>query len=124
MSLPTKRPPQAEALRRVEYVLAATRPQERREAFAATLWRHLPGSGGELMNYVEQIEARGELKGRRAGREEGRQEALLKTTQRLLRQDVPWSIIEKAAGIDEARLRALKQQLPASSAANDAQDTE
>ena len=67
------------------------------------------------MNYVEQIEARGETKGRQAGLEEGRQEALLKTAQRLLRRDVPWSIITEATGIDEARFRRLEQQFDGSS---------
>ena len=62
--------------RHVEYVLAGTQSEERRKVFAAALRRHLPGRGGELMTYVEQIEARGELKGREAGREAGREEGL------------------------------------------------
>ena len=60
----------------MEYVLAGTQSEERRKMFAAALRRHLPGRGGELMTYVEQIEARGELKGREAGREAGREEGL------------------------------------------------
>ena len=106
--------------RHVEYVLAATQSEERREAFAAALRRNLPGSGGDLMNYVEQIEARGELKGRQEGREEER----VRNIENLLRAGARWPFIESATGVDEAGLRALKQRLTASSAANGADDTE
>ena len=118
--------------RHVEYVLAATQSEERREAFAAALRRNLPGRGGELMNYVEQIEARGETKGRQAGLEEGRQEGReegrveerVRNIENLLRAGARWPFIESATGVDEAGLRALKQRLTASSAANGADDTE
>ena len=66
----------------VEYVLA-TQKEEGRRAFQAALRRYVPGRGGELMNYVEQIEERGRLEGRR----EGRQEGVLRTIEGLLRRD-------------------------------------
>lgn len=70
------------------------------------------------MNYVEELKKQGLEEGREEGLEKGleeglekgREETLLKTTQGLLRQDVPWSVIEKATGVDEARFRRLEQQ--------------
>ena len=115
----------------VEYVLAA-QPEERHPAFGAALRRNVPGRGGELMNYVEQMVERGrregmvnvermveegrqegELKGRREGELRGR----LQAARGLLGRDVPWSTIEAATGIDEAAFRRLKQQLDDNGAA-------
>ena len=60
------------------------------------------------------LEAIVELRKQEA-REEGRQEAAAMTQGRtiegLLRQDVPWSTIAAATGIDEAEFGRLKQQL-------------
>ena len=112
----------------VEYVLAA-QPEERHPAFGAVLRRNVPGRGGELMNYVEQMVERGrregmsnvermveqgrregELKGRQEGRQEGELRGRLQAAQGLLGRDVPWSTIKAATGIDEAAFRRLKQQ--------------
>ena len=81
----------------VEYVLA-TQKEEGRRAFQAALRRYVPGRGGELMNYVEQIEER------------GRREGVLLTIEGLLRREVPWSTIEEATSIDEAEFKRLKRQ--------------
>ena len=90
----------------VEYVLA-TQPEEDRKYFAAALRRNVPGRGGDLMNYVDELIEQG----RQEGRQEGRREGQVRTIEGLLRQDFPWSAIEAATGIDEAAFRRLKQQL-------------
>ena len=101
----------------VEYVLTTLPSEERRQAFAEALRRNVPGRGGDVVNYVEQIEERGRQEGHRAGREEGREEGRLeervRTIESLLRAGAEWTLIESATGVDEVRLRALKQQLPA-----------
>ena len=104
----------AAAVKHVEYVLA-TQPEERRKLFAQALRRNVPGPGGEVMNYVEEIieqgRREGELKGRREGRREGRQEGQLRAIEGFVARDVPWSTIEAATGIDEATFQRLRQSL-------------
>ena len=95
-----------EVSKHVEYVLA-TQSEENRQVFAEALQRNVPGRGGELMNYVEQLIEQG----RREGRREGRQEGQVMTIEGFLEHDVPWSTIEAATGIDETLFRSLKQQL-------------
>ena len=65
--------------------------------------------GGDAMNYVEQLIERG----RREGRPQAMMEWQVRTIERLVVRDVPWSTIEAATGIDEAAFRKLKQQLDA-----------
>ncbi len=89
----------------VEYVLA-TQPEERQRVFGKALRRHVAGRGGELMNYVERMVERG----RREGRQEGELRGKVQTIQGLLSRDVPWSTIEAATGIDEARFRRIEQE--------------
>ncbi len=112
----------------VEYVLAA-QPEERRPAFAAALRRNVPGRGGELMNYVEQMVERGRREGmvnvermveqgRQEGRQEGEMRGRLQTIQEFLGRDVPWSTIEAATGIDEDTFRRLEQQFDDNGAGN------
>ena len=96
----------AAVARHVEYVLA-TQPEEHRKYFAGALRRNVPGRGGDLMNYVEELIEQG----RQEGRQKGRQEGQVRTIEGFLRQDLPWSAIEAATGIDEAAFRRLKQQL-------------
>ena len=55
-----------EVTKHVEYVLA-TQPDEYRSVFVDALRRNVPGRGGDVMNYVEQLIERG----RREGRQEG-----------------------------------------------------
>ena len=66
------------------------------------------------MNYVEEIKQQG----RQDGLEEGRLEGQVRTIESLLRAGAPWPLIKSATGVDEAGLRALKQRLTASSAAD------
>ena len=102
--------------RHVEYVLA-TQSEEGLRAFGAALRRNVPGRGGELMTYVEQIEERGRREGRqegrREGRQEGRREGVLRTIEGFLQRDVPWSTIEEATSIDKSEFERLRQQLDA-----------
>ena len=92
----------------LEYVLA-TQPDEYRSVFVDALRRNVPGRGGDVMNYVEQLIERG----RREGRREGRLEGKIRTIEGLLERDIPWSSIEAATGIDEAAFRKFKRQLDA-----------
>ena len=98
----------AEVAKHVEYVLA-TQPDEHRAAFVESLRRNVPGRGGEVMNYVEQMVERG----RREGLQEGELRGQIRIIEGFLGRDVPWSTIEAATGIDEAAFRKLKQQLDA-----------
>ena len=97
-----------EVTKHVEYVLA-TQPDEYRSVFVDALRRNVPGRGGDVMNYVEQLIERG----RREGRREGRLEGKIRTIEGLLERDIPWSSIEAATGIDEAAFRKFKRQLDA-----------
>ena len=95
----------------VVYVLA-THGEEICQRFLAELRRKVPGSGGDAMNYAEQLIQQGREEGERKGRLKGR----VGTIEELLRAGVDWSIIESATGIDRDALRALKQRLDESDA--------
>ncbi len=97
-----------EVTKHVEYVLA-TQPDEYRSVFVDALRRNVPGRGGDVMNYVEQLIERG----RREGRQEGKLEGQIRTIEGFLERDFPWSSIEAATGIDEAAFREFKRQLDA-----------
>lgn len=123
---------------RVVLYVYATQREEIRERFGRELRRQVPGSGGDVMNYVAQLvheqteqrvqealrEATGKArreaiqKGRREGRaeglEEGRQEGELAAIERLVRAGVDWSIVESATEVDRDALRSLKRRLGAS----------
>ena len=105
-----------EVTKHVEYVLA-TQPEAQRKLFAKALQRNVPGRGGEVMNYVEEMIERGRREGRREGRQEGRREGELKGQVRiidgLVARDMPWPTIEEATGIDEATFRRLRQRVDA-----------
>jgi hypothetical protein len=113
-----------EVAKHVEYVLA-TQPDDYRPLFVRALRRNVPGRGGDVMNYVEQLIERGrregledglkegELKGHREGLYEGELKGRIRTIEGFLGRAVPWSIIEAATGIDEAAFRKLKQDLDA-----------
>ena len=114
-----------EVARHVEYVLA-TQPDEYRPLFVQALRRNVPGRRGDVVNYVEQLIARGrregledgikegrregELKGNREGLYEGELKARIRTIEGFPGRAVPWSTIE-AATIDEAAFRKLKQHV-------------
>ena len=107
-----------EVAKHVEYVLA-TQPEEHRKLFSKALRRNVPGRGGELMNYVEELIEQGRQEGRQEGRREGelrgRREGELKGQVRAIEgfvaRDIPWSTIEAATGIDEATFRRLRQRI-------------
>lgn len=88
---------------RLVLYIYATQREEIRERFARGLHRQVPGSRGEVMNYLEQLVEQ--------GRHEGRQEGELATIERLVRAGVEWNIIESATGIDRAALRTLRRRL-------------
>lgn len=94
----------------VIYVLATQRA-EIRQWFVVELRRQVPGSGGDAMNYVEQLIHERMQEGVRQARKEGERKRRVGTIEELLRAGVEWSIIESATGIDRDALRALKQQL-------------
>ena len=62
-----------EVAKHVEYVLA-TQPEAQRKLFSEALRKNVPGRGGEVMNYVEEMIERGRREGRQEGRQEGRRE--------------------------------------------------
>ena len=97
-----------EVAKHVEYVLA-TQPDEYRSVFVDALRRNVPGRGGDVMNYVEQLIERG----RREGHREGKLEGQIRTIEGFLERDFSWSSIEAATGIDEAAFRKFKRQLDA-----------
>ena len=109
----------------VLYALA-TQEEQMRRRFAREFQRQVPGPEGDIMNYVEEIKQQGRQEGRVEGRVEGRQDGLeegrlegqVRTIESLLRAGAPWPLIKSATGVDEAGLRALKQRLTDSTAAN------
>ena len=101
-----------EVAKHVEYVLA-TQPDEYRSVFVDALRRNVPGRGGDVMNYVEQLIERGRQEGRQEGRREGKLEGQIRTIEGFLERDFAWSSIEAATGIDEAAFRKFKRQLDA-----------
>lgn len=67
------------------------------------------------MTYAQQLLAEGRAEGRVEGRAEGEAIGKLKSQVELienfLREGAPWSMIERATGLDEAQFEALKQQV-------------
>ena len=92
----------------VEYVLA-TQPEAQRKLFAEALRRNVPGRGGEVMNYVEEMIERGRQEGRREGELKGK----VRTIDGFVARDTPWPTIEAATGMDEATFRRLRQRVDA-----------
>ena len=95
-----------EVTKHVEYVLA-TQPAAHRKLFSEALRRNVPGRGGEVMNYVEEMIERG----RQEGRQEGELKGQVRAIEGFVARDIPWSTIEAATGIDEATFRRLRQQI-------------
>ena len=98
----------------VIYVLA-TQDEPMRRRFAKELQRHVPGPGGDAMNYVEELI--------KQGRQKGRLEERVGTVEDFLRAGASWSLIESATGMDPAALRALKQRLEAASTTTEPNET-
>ena len=101
-----------EVAKHVEYVLA-TQPEAQRKLFSEALRRNVPGPGGEVMNYVEELIEQGRREGESKGRREGELKGRVRAIQGFVARDTPWSIIEAATGIDEATFRRLRQQIDA-----------
>ncbi len=98
----------------VIYVLA-TQDEPMRPRFAKELQRHVPGPGGDAMNYVEELI--------KQGRQKGRLEERVGTIEDFLRAGASWSLIESATGMDPAALRALKQRIESASTATESNET-
>ncbi|MDE0343382.1 MAG: Rpn family recombination-promoting nuclease/putative transposase [Deltaproteobacteria bacterium] len=96
------------------------------DAFDEALRRHRGGQGGGIMSYAQELLEEGRAEGKEEGREEGRaegkaegkeeglQRGKVEAVEGFLRIGVSWDVITSATGIDEARLRALKERLAAS----------
>ncbi len=97
-----------EVAKHVEYVLA-TQPEAQRKVFSEALRRNVPGRGGEVMNYVEEMIERG----RREGRREGELKGQVRAIEGFVARNVPWPIIEAATGVDEAAFQRLRQRVDA-----------
>ena len=94
-------------LRRFILYLMAIKGREAIEAFEGALRRHGLEQGGEIVTYAQELLA----EGRAEGRVEGRVEGQVEVVEGLLRVGVTWDVIEAATGLNEARFRALKEQL-------------
>ena len=116
----------------VLYVFA-TQDRGTAHGFGEELREAVPGPGGDVMTYLEELIKEGELKGRQEGerrgrrrgcregeqhgllkgRLEGRLEGQLGTIEDLVKAGVQWSVIEAATGIDRDALHDLKRRLEA-----------
>ena len=98
----------------VRYVITTQDKQNVRE-FGEALGRHVPGPGGDMKTYAEELLQEGLQeglrKGRQEGRHEGRQEGQLGTIESFLRAGIEWSVIEEATGIDQEAFQALRRRL-------------
>ena len=101
--------PQADrdAVRTLVVYLWATQDPDTARQFGEELRATVPGPGGDLMTYYEELIQEGERK----GREEGLLEGKVGTIESLLQAGVQWSVIEEATGISRDALGALKQRL-------------
>ena len=101
--------PQADrdAVRTLVVYLWATQDPDTARQFGEELRATVPGPGGDLMTYYEELIQEGERK----GREEGLLEGKVGTIESLLQAGVQWSVIEEATGIGRDALGALKQRL-------------
>ena len=88
----------------VRYVITTQDKHTVRE-FGEVLRRHVPGPGGDMKTYAEELLQ----EGLRRGRQEGRQEGQLGTIENFLQAGIEWSIIEEATGIDQQAFQALRQ---------------
>ena len=102
----------------VRYVITTQDKQNVRE-FGEALGRHVPGPGGDMKTYAEELLQeglqeglrKGRQEGRHEGRQEGRHEGQLGTIESFLRAGIEWSVIEEATGIDQEAFQALRRRL-------------
>ena len=79
-----------------------TQDKETLREFFAALRREVPGPGGDMMTYAEELIR------------EGRQEGQVATIESFLRAGVGWSTIKQATGIDKEAFELLRRQTHAS----------
>ena len=98
----------------VRYVIT-TQDKQTVGEFGEALRRHVPGPGGDMKTYAEELLQEGLQeglqKGRHEGRQEGRQEGQLGTIENFLRAGIEWSVIKEATGIDQEAFQALRRRL-------------
>ena len=110
----------------VRYVIT-TQDKQTVGEFGEALRRHVPGPGGDMKTYAEELLQEGLQKGRQEGRHEGRhegrqegrqeglqkgrQEGQLGTIENFLRAGIEWSVIKEATGIDQEAFQALRRRL-------------
>ena len=94
----------------VRYVITTQDKQTVRE-FGEALRRHVPGPGGDMKTYAEELLQEGLQKGLQEGLQKGRQEGQLGMIENFLRAGIEWSVIEEATGIDQEAFQALRQRL-------------
>ena len=102
----------------VRYVIT-TQDKQTVGEFGEALRRHVPGPGGDMKTYAEELLQeglqeglqKGRQEGRHEGRHEGRQEGQLGTIENFLRAGIEWSVIKEATGIDQEAFQALRRRL-------------
>ena len=94
----------------VKYVIT-TQDKETVREFGEALRRHVPGPGGDMKTYAEELLQEGLQKGLQEGLQKGRQEGQLGTIESFLRAGIEWSVIKEATGIDQEAFQALRQRL-------------
>ena len=96
-----------DAVRALATYLWTTQNRATARRFGKEFRDAIPGPGGDLMTYAEELILEGERKGEQRGRLEER----VRTIEGLMRAGVKWPVIESATGIDREALSALKRQL-------------
>ena len=86
----------------VKYVIT-TQDKETVREFGEALRRHVPGPGGDMKTYAEEL--------LQEGLQRGRQEGQLGTIENFLRAGIEWSVIKEATGIDQEAFQALRRRL-------------
>ena len=80
------------------YILQ-TQDRDAIESFQDALHQHAPEVGDDFMTYAQELLAQGEIR------------AQVRMIEGFLREEVEWSVIERATGVNEAQFQALKQQV-------------
>ncbi len=90
----------------VLYILATQEPAAA-QSFRDVLREYAPDVGDDLMTYAQELLAEGRAEGERKGTIKTQVEVI----EGFLREEVEWSVIERATGVSEAQFQALKQQV-------------
>jgi predicted transposase YdaD len=94
----------------VRYVITTQDKRTVRE-FGEALRRHVPGPGGDMKTYAEELLQEGLQEGLQKGLQKGRREGQLGTIENFLRAGIEWSVIKEATGIDQEAFQALRQRI-------------